>query len=160
VFPNTHQAEMEKVKRHWKLKDYPGFLPLLAVSQSDGWKSPEVPGCAEWLWKRQPLSRPSVSRPCVCSEAVPVRFSSWRFAAKSLPCPCLKNFLNSIPRSFSACCETLLGSVLQAGFVRPAPATGLSPAINGKHMCQVHAPRLTQPSWRLLGSHSQKGNCF
>lgn len=74
-----------------------------------------------------------MSRPCLRSGAAPVRFSSRTTAAKSLPMP--EEFPEQHSRSFTACFETLL--CLYFDPVLSSPATGLSPDINGKHVCQT-----------------------
>lgn len=86
---------------------------------------------------RPSLSPPSVSvsRPSLCSEAAPVRFSNCRIAAKSLPMP--EEFPEQHSRSFSDCFETVLCLYFNTALSGQPQATGLSPAINGKHMCQA-----------------------
>lgn len=74
-----------------------------------------------------------VSRPCLCSEAASVRFSSRTTAAKSLPMP--EEFPEQHSRSCTACFETLLCLYFDPGL--SSLATGLSPDINGKHVCQT-----------------------
>lgn len=55
--------------------------------------------------------QPRVSRPGPRSEAAPVRFSSCRSAAKSLPMP--EEFPAQLSRSFSDCFETVLCASIQ-----------------------------------------------
>lgn len=76
-----------------------------------------------------------MSRPSLCSEAAPVRFSNCRIAAKSLPMP--EEFPEQHSRSFSDGFETVLCLYFNKALSGQLRATGLSPAINGKHMCQA-----------------------
>lgn len=81
--------------------------PLLH-SAADESRNPGVCGAAG---RRQPLGLPRVSRPSLRSEAAPVRFSSCRIAAKSLPMP--EEFPEQHSRSFSDCFETVLCTSIQ-----------------------------------------------
>lgn len=96
---------------------------------------------------------PGVSRPSLCSEAAPVRFSNCRTAAKSLPMP--EEFPEQHSRSRSDCFETQLCLYFNTALSGQLRATGLSPAINGKHMCQAWIHSLQQHPRRLLGLHPQ-----
>lgn len=121
---------------------------------------PRGPG-ESWEALMEAATQPApVSRPCLRSGAAPVRFSSRTTAAKSLPMP--EEFPEQHSRSLTACFETLLCLYFDPVLSSWLPATGLSPDINGKHVCQ------TQPSFPCksahgvcrLGSHSQKEGCF
>lgn len=59
-------------------------------------------------------------------------------------------------RSFSACFETVLCLDFNTALSGQLGATGLSPAINGKHMCQAQtrSPAAAGP-WLLPGSYAQ-----
>lgn len=114
------------------MQELKGILPPLLHKAAEG--DPRGPGCAGQLGRRQPLSLRSGSRPCLCSEAAPVRFSNCRTVAKSLPMP--EEFPEQHSRSFSGCFETLLCLYFNLALAGWLAATGLSPAIRGKHMCQ------------------------
>lgn len=107
------------------------------------------------LWACQ-----SVSRPSLRSEAAPVRFSNCRNAAKSLPMP--EEFPEQHSRSFSDCFETVLCLSFNAALSGQLRATGLSPAINGKHMCQARtrSPATAPMASAGLTFTTTKGNCF
>lgn len=99
-------------------------------------RTPHSPGgvCGE-AGRRRPLGLRRVSRPSLCLEAAPVRFSNCRIAAKSLPMP--EEFPEQHSRSFSDCFETVLCLYFNTALSGQLPATGLTPALNGKHMCQA-----------------------
>lgn len=96
---------------------------------------PRGPG-ESWEALMEAATQPAhVSRPCLRSGAAPVRFSSRTTAAKSLPMP--EEFPEHHSRSLTACFETLLCLYFDPVLSSWLPATGLSPDINGKHVCQT-----------------------
>lgn len=88
--------------------------------------------CAGACKKRQCCFQNS-TRPSLCSEAAPVRFSNSRIAAKSLPMP--EEFPEQHSRSFPNCFETTLCLYFNKALSGQVTATGLAPDINWKHMC-------------------------
>lgn len=108
----------------------------------------------ELLGRRRSLSPLSVSRPCLSSQAAPVRFSNCRTAAKSLPMP--EEFPEQHSRSFSDCFETVLCLYFNPAVSGRLTATGLSPAINGKHMCVRHRLAPTTVLLASAGAHTRR----
>lgn len=78
------------------------------------------------------------ARPTLGSEAAPVRFSSSRTVAKSLPSP--KNFLNSIPLLSLTALKPHSVFYFNEALSGQVTATGLAPDSNWKHMCFAWKP--------------------
>lgn len=132
-------------------------LPLLSASQA----------AVKWPSVRSVLrgcdgggrGLPSASRPSPCSEAAPVRFSKCGTAAKALPMP--EEFPEQHSRSLSACFETVLCLHFNTALSGQRGATGLSPAINGKHVSSpARLPCSSAHGICWAHGHNHQGNCF
>lgn len=140
-----------------KMQELSSSLPLLCFTKRLK-RIPCDPGACGEAGRGRPLGLQRLSRPSLCSEAAPVRFSNCRVGAKSLPMP--EEFPEQHSRAFSDCFETVPCLYFNTPLSGQLPPTGPASALNGKHVCQAQtrspapapmgAAGLTQPQRQRL----------